>query len=57
MKETISVMGAAVYAFLFTYGMLVLINFITKVKVSEVEEIEGLDASIHGEKAYDEGAL
>jgi len=57
MKETVAVIGASVYAFLFTYGMLILINFITKVKVSEVDEVEGLDASIHGEKAYDEGAL
>ncbi len=57
MKETVSVIGAAVYAFVFTYGMLYLINYITPVKVNEKEEIEGLDASIHGEKAYDEGAL
>ncbi len=57
MKEVVAVVGASIYAFLFTYGMLVMINFITKVKVSEVAELEGLDASIHGEKAYDEGAL
>ncbi len=57
MKETISVLGAAAYAFVFTYGMLYLINYITPVKVNEKEELEGLDAAIHGEKAYDEGAL
>jgi len=57
MKETVAVIGASIYAFLFTYGMLYLINFITKVKVSEEDEILGIDASIHGEKAYDEGAL
>ena len=57
MKETVAVIGASIYAFLFTYGMLVLINFITKVKVSEIDEVEGIDAAIHGEKAYDEGAL
>ena len=57
MKEFIAVTGAAIYAFLFTYGMLILINFITKVKVSEVDEVIGIDAAIHGEKAYDEGAL
>ncbi len=57
MKEAVAVIGASIYAFLFTYVMLVLINFITKVKVSEVEEVEGIDAAIHGEKAYDEGAL
>ncbi len=57
MKEAVAVTGASLYAFVFTYGMLILINFVTKVKVSEVDEMEGLDASIHGEKAYDEGAL
>jgi Amt family ammonium transporter len=57
MKELISVAIAAVYAFAFTYVMLIIINTITKVKVSEVEEDEGLDMSLHGESAYDEGAL
>jgi Amt family ammonium transporter len=37
--------------------MLVIINYITRVRVSESEEKEGLDASLHGERAYDEGAL
>ncbi len=57
MKETISVLGAAAYAFIFTYVMLIIINYITRVKVSEQEEVVGLDESLHGEKAYDEGAL
>ncbi len=57
MKELISVAIAAVYAFAFTYIMLLIINTITKVKVSELEEDEGLDISLHGESAYDEGAL
>ena len=56
-KEFVAVTGAAIYAFVFTYGMLKLIDFVTKVKVSEEEEIKGLDVAIHGEKAYDEGAL
>ena len=30
---------------------------ITPVRVSEAEEFEGLDASLHGERAYDDGAL
>ncbi|MFP4664424.1 MAG: hypothetical protein ACLFM1_08345 [Bacteroidales bacterium] len=42
---------------MFTYVMLILINFITKVKVTEDEEEIGLDQSLHGETAYDEGAL
>jgi Amt family ammonium transporter len=56
-KEVISVVGTALYAFLFTYLMLYLINLITRVRVSEAEENEGLDFSIHGERAYDEGVL
>ncbi|HMK27579.1 MAG TPA: ammonium transporter [Chitinophagaceae bacterium] len=56
-KECVAVVGACVYAFVFTYLMLKLINMITRVKVSEVDEDKGLDDSLHGEKAYDEGAL
>ncbi|MGZ4036120.1 MAG: ammonium transporter [Bacteroidia bacterium] len=56
-KQCIAVIGACIYGFIFTYGMLILINKITPVKVSEVEEDKGLDDSIHGEKAYDEGVL
>jgi Amt family ammonium transporter len=56
-KEVVAVLGAAVYAFIFTYVMLAIINFITPVKVSESDENLGIDASIHGERAYDEGAL
>jgi Amt family ammonium transporter len=37
--------------------MLVIINYITPVKVPESMEKEGLDVSLHGERAYDEGAL
>ncbi|HVA97627.1 MAG TPA: ammonium transporter [Bacteroidia bacterium] len=56
-KECIAVIGACIYAFVFTYVMLTLINKIFKVRVSESEEDSGLDNSIHGEKAYDEGVL
>jgi Amt family ammonium transporter len=52
-----AVLAACAYAYLFTYGMLILINKITRVKVSEAEEDKGLDEAIHGEKAYDEGVL
>lgn len=37
--------------------MLVLINLISPVKTSEQEEEIGIDQALHGEKAYDEGAL
>jgi Amt family ammonium transporter len=57
MKQTLAVIAASAYAFIFTYIMLILINRITRVRVSEAEELTGLDISIHGEQAYDEGAL
>ncbi len=57
LKETVAVIGASAYAFIFTYVMLILINYITRVRVNEDEENLGLDESIHGEKAYDEGVL
>jgi Amt family ammonium transporter len=56
-KELVAVTIASVYAFIFTYLMLAIINKITPVRVSEEEELAGLDSSIHGEQAYDEGAL
>ena len=55
--QTIAVVGACIYAFVFTYAMLAVINMITKVKVSEASEDKGLDEAEHGEKAYDEGVL
>ncbi len=51
------VVAASAYAFVFTYIMLIVINLITKVEVSEEHEKLGLDNSLHGEQAYDEGAL
>ncbi len=56
-KEIVAVAAASAYAFIFTYLMLIIINFITPVKVSESDERVGLDVALHGEKAYDEGAL
>lgn len=55
--QLIAVAVASIYAFVFTYIMLILINFITPVKVSTDEELQGLDVALHGEIAYDEGAL
>lgn len=57
LKQIVAVVGASAYAFGFTYLMLIIINLITPVRVSESEELQGLDNSLHGEKAYDEGAL
>ncbi len=56
-KQVIAVVAASLYAFIFTYMMLIIINMITPVKVSENIEKMGLDAGVHGETAYDEGVL
>jgi Amt family ammonium transporter len=56
-KQVVAVVGASAYAFIFTYGMLAVINMITRVKATEEEEDMGLDASLHGEIAYDAGVL
>jgi len=52
LKQTISVVCAAGYAFVFTYVMLFLINMFTPVRTSAEEEEMGLDESVHGETAY-----
>jgi len=56
-KQVIAVAGASIYAFLFTYLMLIIINAITPVRISKEVERQGLDEGLHGERAYDEGAL
>lgn len=56
-KQVLATAGAAVYAFIFTYIMLAVINKITPVRVAEHEEDKGLDEALHGEAAYDEGAF
>ncbi len=56
-KEIVAVLGASAYAFIFTYVMLIVINFVAKVKVTDDQETLGLDESLHGEQAYDEGVL
>jgi Amt family ammonium transporter len=56
-KQLVATLGAAVYAFIFTYVMLIVINMFTKVRVPESVEDTGLDQGLHGESAYDEGVL
>jgi len=51
-KEVAAVVGASIYAFVFTYLALILINMVTTVKASSKEEESGLDMSLHGEEAY-----
>ncbi|WP_069650402.1 ammonium transporter [Caloranaerobacter ferrireducens] len=53
-KEVVAVLFASIYAFIFTYVMLALINKITPVKINEIEQKTGLDEVLHGEQAYDE---
>lgn len=51
MKELVAIVVSSIYAFVFTYGMLWIIDKITTVKTSESEETT-LDESLHGEAAY-----
>lgn len=51
--QTLSVVITAVYAFGFSYGALWLINKFTPVKATLEDEENGLDASLHGEIAYE----
>src|SRR5882762_7193688 len=50
-----AVVLSSVSAFVFTYGMLLIIDRTTTVKVDEAGETAGLDMAIHGEAAYLEG--
>ena len=52
-KEVVAVLGASAYAFIFTYVMLMVINLITPVRTTDIEEAS-LDESLHGEQAYTE---
>nr|WP_245612739.1 ammonium transporter [Kosmotoga pacifica] len=52
LKEFVAVTVTAIYAFVFTYVALWLINKITPVRVSEETETNGLDLFEFGEEAY-----
>ena len=56
-KQLAAGAGCSLYAFLFTYAMLKVIDLIVPVRVAEEAE-RGLDTAMHGESAYqlDEGA-
>jgi ammonium transporter, Amt family len=53
MVQLLAVVVSSIYAFLFTYVMLWVINKFTRVRTSEGEEEKGLDQSLHGEIAYE----
>jgi ammonium transporter, Amt family len=50
-KQVVGVMVSSVYAFVFTYGMLWIIDKFSTVRTTEAEETT-LDESLHGEVAY-----
>ena len=54
LKQVVAVTFSSVWAFVFTYAMLRIIDAFTTVKVDEMSEEIGLDESIHGEHAYEE---
>jgi len=51
-KQLAAVAISSAWAFVFTYGMLWIIDRITRVKVEEGVEEAGLDMGLHGEVAY-----
>ncbi len=53
-KQVAAVLFSSVWAFVFTYAMLYVIDRFTTVKVDEASEEIGLDQSIHGEHAYED---
>jgi ammonium transporter, Amt family len=53
MAQLMAVVVSSIYAFAFTWGMLWLINKLTRVRTTEGEEEKGLDQSLHGEIAYE----
>jgi ammonium transporter, Amt family len=50
--QCLAVLGSSVWAFVFTLGMLWLIDRVTPVRVEAAHEEIGLDAALHGEQAY-----
>ncbi len=54
LKELGATVFSSVWAFVFTLGMLKVIDWITPVKVTEASEVLGLDSALHGEHAYED---
>ena len=51
-KQCVAVVVSGVWAFVFTWAMLWLIDRVTAVKVDAAAEQRGLDTALHGEAAY-----
>ncbi len=54
-KQCAAVAISSVWAFVFTYGWLWIIDRITPVRVSSAAEVTGLDEVLQGEEAYPQG--
>ena len=52
LKETVSVLSVSLYAFVFSWLVLWLTDKVIPVRTTQTEEQEGLDATLHGERAY-----
>jgi len=52
LAEVGAVILAGIWAFVFTYAMLFIIDRVATVRVSEATEDIGLDEGLHGEEAY-----
>jgi len=50
--QLLTIVASSIYAFVFTFVMLKLINIFVRVRTTEGEEERGLDDSLHGETAY-----
>jgi Amt family ammonium transporter len=57
LKQLAAGLFSSVWAFIFTYGMLWIIDRITVVRVEDAYDELGLDEAIHGETAYVEVEL
>jgi Amt family ammonium transporter len=53
MTQLMAVVVSSIYAFVFTYVMLWVINKFCRVRTTADEEERGLDDSLHGEEAYE----
>jgi Amt family ammonium transporter len=51
-KQVVAVAVTLVYSFVVTFAILKVLDVVMGLRVSEEEEIVGLDASQHGERAY-----
>ncbi|MBV9287234.1 MAG: ammonium transporter [Hyphomicrobiales bacterium] len=55
LKQCVAAVLCAVWAFIFTYGMLWLIDQITATRTDPHWQETGLDEELHGEEAYPQG--